>query len=661
MISKWSVSNFKSIRETVVYKNDEKTASELDLGPLTIFCGANSSGKSSLLQSILLISQTMAHKDASYPIILNGSLTNLGQFKELISNHSDSDEIGINFTCDVSNFKNTYISHKEILCKDLKMSKNEYLKLIGISCNISFNAKPVEKSVQIFPKLSCFELLYHLNIEDRDSFYGIKNEDTHDIRDVVLKYSAKADKDGFLKEHGFIKEELMEQNIFKETEDKELFYELNHFLPGKITIVEDDSPDVIRAMVHNILSGDADNIREQGEHYDNALLGDVVDYLKDTVLNEVKGIEGLFDLEADSDSEYYDGGDDTTGPIYSLAEWHKNLQKLSPEKQQEVSRNIFKYKEDLSEIIFDEMNRIYKVNCFFDWEDGRPYASRVPLQPTVFCDILTHISNFFASNVKYLGPLRETPKALYPLSSTSDLFYVGIKGENTASILDWFGEDSIVYIPPDNFKKPGLDLTKTKQDTLKNAAKEWLEYLGVAEDVNAESEGKLGTKLEIKMPQTDYFVDLTNVGVGVSQVLPILVMCLLADENTTFVIEQPELHLHPSIQTKLADFFLSIALCNQQCIIETHSEYIIDKLRLRIAQSPLKDKNHKEEALNNKIKIYFVEKPKGDTEFRSIMINEFAVMSDWPKGFFDETSNLVDEIINASTKKWDDGKGSDND
>ena len=120
---------------------------------------------------------------------------------------------------------------------------------------------------------------------------------------------------------------------------------------------------------------------------------------------------------------------------------------------------------------------------------------------------------------------------------------------------------------------------------------DWLQYLDVAKSVESRDQGKLGHELKVALSDSDSTHDLTHVGVGVSQVLPILVMGLLADTDTTLVFEQPELHLHPKVQTLLGDFFLSMALCNKQCIVETHSEYFIDRLRFRIAAAHLQKAN----------------------------------------------------------------------
>jgi predicted ATPase len=62
------------------------------------------------------------------------------------------------------------------------------------------------------------------------------------------------------------------------------------------------------------------------------------------------------------------------------------------------------------------------------------------------------------------------------------------------------------------------------------------------------------------------------------------VAALLAPEGSSLLLEQPEWHLHPSVQTKLADFFLSLTMMGKQCIIETHSEHIVNRLQLRMVQ-----------------------------------------------------------------------------
>jgi predicted ATPase len=139
---------------------------------------------------------------------------------------------------------------------------------------------------------------------------------------------------------------------------------------------------------------------------------------------------------------------------------------------------------------------------------------------------------------------------------------------------------------------------------LQNAVVDWLSYMGVVEGVFTGDRGKIGHELQVRTPGIEKFHDLTNVGVGVSQVLPIVLMCLLAPAGSLLIFEQPELHLHPKVQTRLADFFISIALAGKQCLLETHSEYLVHRLRRRIAEAP-------GEQLTTLSKLYFVEREGG--------------------------------------------------
>ncbi|MEP6420225.1 MAG: DUF3696 domain-containing protein, partial [Marinobacter sp.] len=75
------------------------------------------------------------------------------------------------------------------------------------------------------------------------------------------------------------------------------------------------------------------------------------------------------------------------------------------------------------------------------------------------------------------------------------------------------------------------------------------------------------------------------------------------------------------------------------------SEYLIDRLRFRIASSP------SEQRLNEQAKIYFVEKPSQESSFREVVINEFGAISDWPQGFFDQSQQQAEAILTAALAK----------
>ena len=174
---------------------------------------------------------------------------------------------------------------------------------------------------------------------------------------------------------------------------------------------------------------------------------------------------------------------------------------------------------------------------------------------------------------------------------------------------------------------------------------DWLRYLGVAENVESRDKGKFGHELTVSIAGSGTPHDLTHVGVGVSQVLPILVTSLLAEPDTTLIFEQPELHLHPKVQTLLADFFLSMTQLGKQCLIETHSEYLINRIRFRAAAAV------KSNPWVEAVKMYFVERDTQGSLFREVNINEYGAILDWPEGFFDQSQRETEAILRAATIK----------
>ena len=214
--------------------------------------------------------------------------------------------------------------------------------------------------------------------------------------------------------------------------------------------------------------------------------------------------------------------------------------------------------------------------------------------PSAIWEATEGLKDFFTFSFKYLEPLRDSPKSYHSSDSNISIYDVGLKGEYTASML-YLNSDRIVkYIPPSHFKKKNVD-TGTVENKLGVAVSEWLQYLQVASGISSNAQGKLGCEIKIEDSYSKLPYDLTQVGVGVSQVLPILAMGLISNPEdflesdpkvtlsggaeATLVFEPPELHLHPKVQSLLGDFFLSLALCRRQCIIETHSEYLINCLR----------------------------------------------------------------------------------
>jgi len=136
MITQWRLFNFKSV----------SSETDLQLAPLTVFAGANSSGKSTFLQSILLVAQTLAHKVSSRSVVLNGALVRLGQFDDIRTAESPADQIVIGWTCRPSSalrrLPHYFMRNKQ--------------SVASVSCEIAFDTKDDEgqrETAQIQPLL----------------------------------------------------------------------------------------------------------------------------------------------------------------------------------------------------------------------------------------------------------------------------------------------------------------------------------------------------------------------------------------------------------------------------------------------------------------------------------------------------------------------------
>ena len=87
---------------------------------------------------------------------------------------------------------------------------------------------------------------------------------------------------------------------------------------------------------------------------------------------------------------------------------------------------------------------------------------------------------------------------------------------------------------------------------------------------------------EIRIFLNGHPLKITNVGYGISQILPLITEVIARPENSWFAIQQPEIHLHPKAQAAFGDFIFSFAVEKKNFIIETHSDYMIDRFRLRV-------------------------------------------------------------------------------
>lgn len=154
---------------------------------------------------------------------------------------------------------------------------------------------------------------------------------------------------------------------------------------------------------------------------------------------------------------------------------------------------------------------------------------------------------------------------------------------------------------------------------------------------------KLGTvkTLIADEPRGSEKINLASMGCGISQLVPVVVQTVLLPKLGCLLVEQPEIHLHPSAQADLADLFIENIRGNRQFIIETHSEHFVLRLRRRIAEGKIKPE---------KIGIFFVEKQRGLTRIKRLNLKPNGHFEEWPAGFFEEGFKEALAIAEASSE-----------
>ena len=152
----------------------------------------------------------------------------------------------------------------------------------------------------------------------------------------------------------------------------------------------------------------------------------------------------------------------------------------------------------------------------------------------------------------------------------------------------------------------------------------------------------------IKPIGLDKVVKMTELGVGFSQLAPIILLCITSSPGTTILLEQPELHLHPKVQQKFADFIVEMIEKNDlQIILETHSDHILNRIRRRVAQAKIEENDS---SLFQKCAILFAERENGVTSFRKAKLTDSGMfdLTDYPDGFFDQGAEDAFYILKAS-------------
>jgi predicted ATPase len=536
--------------ESITFENYKAFKNgKLNIKPITILLGANSSGKSSIFQLLLLMEQTINNEELYESALkLNGKYINLGEDENLIKDQIKTNSLQFSFEFQSPDFsrelkRNTERITREII--ELQIILDSFLKFLN-NDKTRLHEMPIA-------------------LLESDSRYNIENiiEKTEEKLKALKKFDVS-------------------DSIFREFWIKsDVRYLLN------------------RRYKYNISDFRKINIKEYKD------LMDLYIPLRNISFKKLF-INYTFDYDVKSKKLFIKEHSISInkGRILSVVK-ENDAYTLHSDLLNEEILSKYILKDNL--FCFNALELIYSKKTPYPYSEGYLIISNIFLSNiyNIFKDGYKLLEKSFnKSNINYIGPLRAFPQRYYFLDEANvktNLNYYS--GNNLAEILK---KNKKVHAIVNEWLKKSLNLdvfVKEFKDIIHN----------------------------IKIKQNGLDLDITDVGFGISQLLPILVQGFLASDNSITIIEQPEIHLHPKMQANLTDLFIAMINYNIQnnryLLIETHSEYLLKRLRRRIAEGVIK---------NDSIGLYFIH-PR-NSKNKTAKIEEIKIESngefDWPEDFY---------------------------
>ena len=239
------------------------------------------------------------------------------------------------------------------------------------------------------------------------------------------------------------------------------------------------------------------------------------------------------------------------------------------------------------------------------------------------------------SGTKYLGPLRDYPKRQYAWSGGEPID-MGFRGERVV--------EAILAA-----RESGLLLSRgrgVKRETLEHRVALWLKQLNLIHSFGVEPIAKEGGniyRVKVRRNVNSPEVLITDVGFGVSQILPVIALCYYAPTGSIIILEQPEIHLHPAVQAGLADVLIdAVKTRDIQIIFESHSEHLLRRLQRRIAEGVITPET---------TALYFCTSENGGSSLLPLDVDLFGNVRNWPEGFFGDQFGEIAATTTAAIQR----------
>ena len=250
-------------------------------------------------------------------------------------------------------------------------------------------------------------------------------------------------------------------------------------------------------------------------------------------------------------------------------------------------------------------------------------------------DIKPEVFTVFGAAFQYLRADRINPAVTFLRSaqrSERDMF-LGARGEYTVDVL----RAQIDYPVPEG----PLRHSAAARPGLGNQTEAWLSE--ICPGVNLEAAAIEHTdlvRLGFQFRRAGHPVSATrrptNVGFGLTYVLPIIVACLTATPGSMILLENPEAHVHPQGQSAMARLTCAAAHAGAQLVVETHSDHILNGVRVAVKRNLLPAKD---------VVLHYFTRADNGVKVESPVIGSDGMLSQWPPGFFDEWDRSLDQLL----------------
>lgn len=224
----------------------------------------------------------------------------------------------------------------------------------------------------------------------------------------------------------------------------------------------------------------------------------------------------------------------------------------------------------------------------------------------------------------YLSAERQGPKTEYKFASKHHAeLELGIKGEYCAQLIDCIG-----LMPINHLSRIHPDTPENEAKFLNYQLERWLSEIFRPMKIRSEKYGSnTSSSLQFKVENGEW-VKASNMGFGITYVLPIILAGLVIKENGLIIIESPEAHLHPAGQSKIGEYIGWLSGKGVQVLVETHSDHVLNGIRKAIAY-------------NNSISyedanVLFFDNDAMESSITELHFTEYGGLSGWPNSFFDQ-------------------------